>query len=83
MDQVRLYPDFTILNTAAKEEVYLEHFGMMDNKEYVETVIHKLNTYAKNGIVVGVNLFITYETSKNPLDIKALDTLIRKCFCTE
>ncbi|MGN0306936.1 MAG: hypothetical protein ACI4DN_01840 [Lachnospiraceae bacterium] len=82
-NHLKVYPDFTILNIATKEEVYLEHFGMMDDREYVESVVHKLNTYGKNGIFPGVNLFITYETSKNPLNVKALDELIRKRFCAE
>ncbi len=80
---IKIYPDFTILRMPAREEVYLEHFGMMDEKDYVEGAIHKLNTYEKNGICIGVNLFITFETSKKALSTRALDRLIKKLFCEE
>ena len=78
-----MYPDFTILNVLTREEVYLEHFGLMDDINYVENMMFKLNTYERNGIYLGVNLFITHETSKIPLNTRTLDGLIRKLFCTE
>lgn len=80
---IRIYPDFTILRIPQREEVYLEHFGMMDDTNYVETMLYKLSSYERNGIYMGVNLFVTYETSKNPLNTKALDGLIRKQFYME
>lgn len=80
---IKIYPDFTILKMPAREEVYLEHLGMMDDDNYIDTVIYKLNTYEKNGIYLGVNLFITHETKKAPLNTRALDGLIRKLFCVE
>ncbi len=80
---VRIYPDFTILKMSDREEVYLEHFGMMDDADYVENVLYKLNTYEKNHIYLGVNLFFTHETSKNPLNTRALDGMLRKLFCEE
>lgn len=63
--------------------MYLEHFGKLDDKDYAETTLYKLNTYEKNGIYMGVNLFITYETGKKPLHAKALDGLLKKVLCVE
>lgn len=80
-DNVKVYPDFTILRMPAREEVYLEHFGMMDEGNYVDTVLYKLNTYARNGIYPGVNLYITHETGRSPLNTRVLDGFIRKLFC--
>ncbi|MBQ9135977.1 MAG: hypothetical protein IJX66_07810 [Lachnospiraceae bacterium] len=80
---IKIYPDFTILRMPEREEVYLEHFGMMDDSGYVNNVMIKLNTYQKNEIHLGVNLFITHETSRNPLNTKMLDKLMRKLFCVE
>lgn len=80
---IKIYPDFTILKMPAREEIYLEHFGMMDDQNYVETVMGKLNTYERNGIYIGVNLFITYETSRNPLSTRTLDGLLRSLLCRE
>lgn len=80
---VKIYPDFTILRMSTREEVYLEHFGMMDDMNYVEKAIYKLNTYEKNQIYLGVNLFVTYETRKKPISTKTLDDLIRTLFLEE
>ena len=52
----------------------------MDDKNYVDMVMNKLDVYEKNGIYLGVNLFITYETGKNPLNTKLVDQLLRKWF---
>ena len=78
---IKIYPDFTIFRMPQRDEVYLEHFGMMDDSSYVEKVMYKLNTYERNGIYLGVNLFITHESVRNPLNTKVLDRLIRKLFC--
>jgi len=80
---IKVYPDFTILKMPMREEVYLEHFGMMDDIDYVDKVLFKLNTYEKNEIYLGVNLFITYETGKKALNTKGLDGLLRNLFCDE
>lgn len=78
---VRVYPDFTILKMPEREEVYLEHFGMMDDADYVEKAMYKLNSYEKNKIYLGVNLFITHETGRSPLNTRALDGMLKSTFC--
>ncbi len=75
------YPDFTILRMSDRQEIYLEHFGLMDDADYVNTVLRKLDTYERNGFYLGVNLFFTYETSKRPLNTVSLDRLLRELFC--
>lgn len=80
---VKVYPDFTILRMPMREEVYLEHFGMMDDPDYAETALYKLSTYEKNEIYLGVTLFVTYETGKKALNTKGLDGLVRSLFCEE
>lgn len=39
-----VYPDFTILRMPERTEVYLEHLGKMDDRDYVDSVMFKLNT---------------------------------------
>ena len=82
-ENIKIYPDFTILRMPTREEVYLEHLGMMDDINYVDNVMFKLSSYERSGIYLGVNLFITYETSKKPLNTRTLDGLIRRLFCVE
>lgn len=80
---IKIYPDFTILRMPAREELYLEHFGMLDDINYVENVIFKLSTYEKNGIYIGDKLFITYETSKRPINTISLDKMLKKIILVE
>ncbi len=80
---IEIYPDFTILDVKNRREIYLEHFGLMDDSDYVDNVICKLNTYERNGIFLGVNLFITHETSKVPLNSRTLDKYLKALFGEE
>ena len=73
-----VYPDFTLLNVRARTEIYLEHFGMMDNPEYAQKAIQKLETYSKNGIYIGKNLLVTFETLRNPLDMKMVEGMLKE-----
>ena len=52
----------------------------MDDMEYVEKVVFKLQSYEKNGIYLGVDLFCTYETGKRPLNVRRVDDFIKKVF---
>ncbi len=62
-----IYPDFTFLSPLTQKEIYWEHFGMMDNAEYAESVLEKIEKYGKGGIFVDSNLICTYESSKHVL----------------
>ena len=48
---ITIYPDFAILRMPQREEVYLEHFGMMDDEDYVENVLMKLNIKALDALI--------------------------------
>ena len=75
-----IYPDFTILNARTRENVYWEHFGMMDDEKYVGDMMVKLETYARHGLVMGKQLVATFETSSKPLDTKMVDAYISTLF---
>lgn len=68
-----VYPDFTLLDVKSRKEYILEHFGMMDNAEYCEQAISKINMYEKNGIVNGEKLIVTFETSNMPIDMRMFE----------
>ena len=42
-----VYPDFTLLNVRTRTEIYLEHFGMMDNPEYAQKQFRNLRLMPK------------------------------------
>ena len=73
-----VYPDFEMLIEETREIKYWEHFGMIDDPVYAQKCIIKLKDYAENGICLGENLFITYETLDQPLTMLEIDSTIDK-----
>lgn len=71
-------PDFTVLNKRTRKEFYWEHFGMMDEKDYCEKAIKKIENLEKDGIFPGRNLILTYETKEHPLNMKIVERLIEQ-----
>ncbi|MBR2402272.1 MAG: hypothetical protein IKB01_05865 [Lachnospiraceae bacterium] len=74
----KVYPDFTVLNVQARRELYWEHLGMMDDPNYVESVLQKLTLYQQNGIFQGKNLILTYETKKISINPKSVRLIIEE-----
>lgn len=74
------YPDFTMLKIKTREEIYLEHFGLLDDEGYRNKCLHKLDEYRNNGIFPGKNLIITYESSESPFDILGTRKMIKELF---
>ncbi|MCR5202023.1 MAG: hypothetical protein K6D02_02880 [Lachnospiraceae bacterium] len=74
------YPDFTIFNVKTKEEIYLEHLGMLDNVTYLFNALSKLDTYRANGIYIGKNLLLTYEIPEIPLDVEGVKKMFTELF---
>lgn len=72
-----IYPDFTLLNINNRKELYWEHRGMMDDVEYARHSVIRLKNLAKEGVVVGYNLFITEECAGCPLGTDEIERVIR------
>ena len=81
-ERIIRYPDFTLLKKTTRDEIYLEHFGLMDDDEYRDNCFRKLDEYRINGIYPGKNLIMTFESSQNPLDIKGIRMMIKDIFCS-
>ena len=75
-----IYPDFTCLRLADRKTILWEHLGMMDDADYVEKAIKKIELYEKNGIFQGDKLIVTYETKEHPLNVKHVDKMIGQYF---
>lgn len=74
----RMYPDFLCLNLKNRKGIFWEHFGLMDNQEYAEKAVRKINLYIQNGYLPGDKLIFTMETSRSPLDLGQVEVLIEK-----
>lgn len=73
-----VHPDFTILNVRLRKEIYWEHLGKMDDSEYVEDNLRRIEAYEKNDLFSGDKLILTYETSKRPLNSRTIERMISK-----
>lgn len=77
---ITIFPDFTIRHPKTGEYYYWEHFGMMDNPEYLKNVGSKIQLYGEHGIIPSVQLIATYETKEFPLNVELVQELIRFYF---
>ena len=73
---ITIYPDFTALNKRTGRKYLLEHLGKMDDPEYNEITMLKLNTFEKNNILLGRDLILLHETKKIPLDTRVITSYI-------
>ena len=73
---ITIRPDFTVLNKRTRQMFFHEHFGMIDNSDYANQCLKKLELYAANGIFPGNNLLITMESSTRPLREHYLNLII-------
>lgn len=70
------YPDFYIPITVLEKYAW-EHFGAMDNSNYLNRTRGKILTYLDHQMFPGINMITTYETKQNPLTEEQVDQQIR------
>lgn len=81
VDGDRLYPDFLVLNVRTGKEYVYEHFGRLDDPDYVDrSFLRKLELYSKAGYTVGKNLVMTFESLNHPLNEQYLMKFIQDTF---
>ncbi len=61
--------DFTALNIRKREQIYIEHYGLMDNDEYRDSFFWKMRNFERMGLIQGKNLVMTFEDAEHPLNI--------------
>ena len=64
-----VFPDFTILDTESRTEVYFEHFGLMDQEDYRTAALRKIKDYEKAGLTMGKDFLFSFESEQVPFDI--------------
>lgn len=72
-----MHPDFYCLNTRTHKEFIWEHFGMMDNPDYAENFVQKMQTFNNNNYYLGKNLIVTFESKNLPLNPKMAERILR------
>ena len=73
-----VYPDFTILRKRDGREIYWEHDGKMEDPEYAQKAIRKINSYIANGIFPGDNLIVSFESANVLINDKIINRMISK-----
>ena len=75
--QVFLYPDFTVLNKRTRKVYYWEHFGRMDDPEYImNSFMPKIDEYYNFEFLPGDKLLMTFESKGHPLDTTEVKRII-------
>ncbi|MCQ2577173.1 MAG: hypothetical protein MJ176_01450 [Treponema sp.] len=77
-DGKTIYPDFCCLNLRTRQEVYWEHFGLMDDPDYISKAISKIKKIQESGYNLGENFIFTMEKSELPLNPKFVQTMVEK-----
>ena len=72
-----VYPDFTLLNIKERKEIYWEHFGMMDDREYRDNALMKIREYETNGFYQFDSVIWTFESSRNPVNTRNIRNMIK------
>lgn len=60
------------------EKIIADKLDLMDNPEYCQKAINKLEQYEKNGIFIGKNLIVTFETSKQILNMCVVENMLKE-----
>lgn len=75
------FPDFRILNKRTGKEYIYEHFGKIDDPNYlIKNLSKKLRDYSIEGIEFGTELVCTLETQDQPLNERELKKFMKKHF---
>ena len=74
------YPDFMIMNPINDEIIIWEHFGKMDNPNYLGRAIKKIDAYSDIGYSFGKNFIATVETADWPLNNATVENNIMTVF---
>ena len=67
IEGIIIYPDFTVRHPSTGKLYIWEHFGMIDQEDYLEKALKKIRIYLRNGYIPGKNLIMTFETLEEPL----------------
>lgn len=80
LGNLQIHPDFTVLRMSDRKEIYWEHLGLIDDSEYRENAIARIDLYERNGIFPGEGVMITAETLKRPMNLVTARRLVRHYF---
>ena len=79
-NDIVIYPDFTILKPHARTVCYFEHCGRMDDPGYLNGFIKRENLYIQNGLIPGIDVFMSFESSTLPINMDSVRQMLAALF---
>ncbi|SEQ07255.1 hypothetical protein SAMN02910289_01189 [Lachnospiraceae bacterium RM5] len=73
-----VHPDFTLLDIKERKEVYWEHFGMMDDREYRDEVLLKIREYEASGLYQFDSVIWTFESTKCIMNTRDIRNMVNE-----
>lgn len=70
-----IYPDFCCLNLRTRREIFWEHFGLMDDPDYISKTIIKIQNMQESNYKLGKHFIFTMEKSEYPLNPKLVEKM--------
>ena len=70
------HPDFTIIRPRDNKLIYWEHFGKVNDDEYIRYNIEKVTMYIEYGITPWDNLIMTFNNKEGGFNAKLIDAMI-------
>jgi len=77
---ITVHPDFTVYVKSSGEIKYLEHLGLLGDEKYYINTIRKLDSYEKNGLLIGRDVILMHESNYSPLNTRILNEYIDEFF---
>lgn len=71
-------PDFIVFNKRTGQKYILEHLGMMNDNDYYNNSLRKLDVFEQNNILIGRDLLIFHESKKCPLNVQVIRQYIQE-----
>lgn len=72
----KVHPDFLCLNSRTRRTYWWEHLGRMDDEQYQQNALIRIQAYMQAGIFPGEDLILTAETADLQLDTRIVQQLI-------
>lgn len=69
-------PDFLVRSTITGKEYLWEHFGMINDEDYLVRMDKKLKVYQENGYLICRNFLISYDEPDGNIDLEAIEKII-------
>lgn len=79
-DGTTIHPDFTVLKPRSRKICYFEHCGRMDDPHYLHNFMKRENIYIQNGLIPGRDVFMSFESSVDPLNMFSLRQMLMALF---